>query len=162
MARTACGFTLVALAACSPTAYHRPDRTGGYSELQLGDNLFQVRFEANGFTPAARASDFALLRSAEVTLERGFNFFVITNGESIRTVSVGAVNNVAYVVEKPSTTNLILCFKDPPEGTHALVYDAGRIRRVLRDKYQLDGAPPSPPPPPARLKPVDPYAREDD
>jgi hypothetical protein len=62
------------LSACA-TAYQRDGFTGGFSETQLDENVWRVTFEGNGYTREQRAEDFALLRSAELTLEKGFYAF---------------------------------------------------------------------------------------
>jgi hypothetical protein len=61
------------------TAYQKQGPTGGYSSYHLAENIFKVTFKGNGFTDKDRASDFALLRSAEVALENGYPFFVIVD-----------------------------------------------------------------------------------
>ena len=43
----------------------------GFSETQLDTNVYTVRFSGNGYTSPSKAADFALLRSAEITLMRG-------------------------------------------------------------------------------------------
>jgi hypothetical protein len=48
---------------------------GGFSERQLSDSTFRVSFQGNGFTRDERASDFLLLRCAELTLGHGGKFF---------------------------------------------------------------------------------------
>ena len=45
--------------------------SGGFSETQLDTNVYTVRFSGNGYTSPSKAADFALLRSAEITLMRG-------------------------------------------------------------------------------------------
>jgi hypothetical protein len=68
------------LAGCA-TPYQRKAFKGGYSEMRLGENIFQVSFRGNAYTHRDTASDFALLRSAEVALENGFRYFVIVESE---------------------------------------------------------------------------------
>src|SRR5262245_28419974 len=59
-------FLLVSvLLAGRATPYQRPGLSGGYSEKQLGENLFQVAFWANVYTIDEQATDFALLHAAE-------------------------------------------------------------------------------------------------
>lgn len=59
------------------TAYGPQSYMGGFSETQLTPNAWQVRFVGNGYTSSERASDFALLRTAELMLESGFKYFVV-------------------------------------------------------------------------------------
>jgi hypothetical protein len=129
-------FFVALLSGCAPTAYEARASRGGYSDTQLGDNLFRIAFEGNGFTSAAVTSDYALLRSAEVALEHAFAFFVVNTGES-RAKVFGGEN---YVGTFPTVINTILCFKDRPaaESTGALVYEAATVRRAMRTKYELN------------------------
>jgi uncharacterized protein YceK len=155
-------FLLALLSGCA-TAYQQQSFSGGYSETQLGENIFQVSFRGNGYTRRERASDFSLLRSAEVALEHGFRYFVIVESEkgsklgtyttpttSYTTGSAYASGNYAYgnattttyggqtyLISKPRATNTILCFKDKPE-TGGLVFDAQFVSNSIRQKYQLN------------------------
>lgn len=150
------------LAACA-TSYQHRGFGGGFSETQLGENIFQVSFRGNGYTRGERASDFALLRSAEVTTQNGFRYFIVvesakdsslstytTPTQSYTTGSVYGYGNTAYgsattttyggqtyIIRKPSTTNTIVCFKDKPEAT-GLVFDAEFVKKSLRQKYGID------------------------
>jgi hypothetical protein len=158
-------LTLAVVVAGCQTPYLRSDQTiaGGYDETQLGENVFKVHFQGNGYTKPQRAEDFALLRSAELALENGFKFFMITNGNTYVSTDVSTTpltahtrtsgyisgNNLSaksrttfsggdiFVDEKPSTTNTIVCFVDKPTNTNinGIVYDAAFIRRSLRAKY---------------------------
>lgn len=49
---------------------------GGYSETQLSENAFTISFRGNGYTSWERATDFALLREAEVTLDNHYRYFI--------------------------------------------------------------------------------------
>jgi hypothetical protein len=142
------------------TPYQRVGLTGGYSETQLGENIFQVSFRGNGYTSRERASDFCLLRAAELTLEKGFRYFIIVESEkntkigtyttptqSYTTGSAYGYGNYAYgsattttyggqtyIITKPRATNTILCFKDKP-SINGLVYDAEFVVKSIKQKY---------------------------
>jgi hypothetical protein len=68
------------LAGCV-TAYEKKTTAGGYSETQLGENIFQVLFVGNSYDSHERVSDFSLLRSAEITVEKGYRYFVIVESD---------------------------------------------------------------------------------
>jgi hypothetical protein len=153
---------LVLLSSCA-TTYQQNSFSGGYSETQLSENIFQILFKGNGFTSSERASDFSLLRSAEVALEHGFQYFVIIDSEQesklgtytmpTTTYTTGsayvsgnyAYGNIAtntyggqtYLTSKPRATNTIFCFEDRPENGE-LVFDAQFISNSIRQKYQLN------------------------
>ena len=59
------------LSGCA-TAYQPKGFTGGFSETQLDESVFQVSFRGNAYTSSERAADFTLLRSAELTIENGY------------------------------------------------------------------------------------------
>jgi hypothetical protein len=154
MIRIAC--ILAAASTACATGYHSRGITGGYDEAQLAENVFRVSFEGNGLTSAVKAADYALLRSADVTLERGFTYFTIS-GNSTAMHTIGSRGSTASL---PSTINTIVCYKDRPEGD-LLVYDARQVRASLRAKYELDEATSIANAPPPRTKPIDPYATAD-
>jgi len=147
---------------CCVTAYKKVGWKGGYSETQLGENIFQVSFRGNGFTSGERASDFSLLRSAEVSLENGFRYFIIIESDkssSLSTyttpvtshtrVNVNISGNQAtgsattysyggqtYLISKPRTANTILCFKEKPDAS-VIIFDAEFVKKSIRKKYEL-------------------------
>jgi hypothetical protein len=151
----------VFLSGCA-TAYQRQGFSGGHSETQLGENIFQVSFRGNGYTRGERASDFALLRSAEVTTENGFRYFIVvesgkdsslsiytTPTQSYTTGSAYGYGNTAYgsattttyggqtyIIRKPRTTNTIICFKEKPEVA-GLVFDTEFVKKSLKQKYDI-------------------------
>lgn len=144
------------------TTYQRVGFTGGYSETQLGENVFQVSFRGNGYTSYQRASDFSLLRSAEVALENGYNYFIIVDSEkysktgayttptrSYTTGSAYGYGNYAYgsattttyggqtyFISKPRAANTIVCFKEKSD-INGLVYDSEFVAKSIRTKYGI-------------------------
>jgi len=152
---------LVLLAGCA-TSYQPKSFSGGYSETRLGEDIFQISFTGNGYTNQERATDFSLLRSAEITLENGFRYFVIVNSEKDSSLSsytspstshttataygsgryaygnstTTTYDGDTYFVSKPSSTNTILCFKEKPT-IGALVLEAEFVANSIRGKYGL-------------------------
>ncbi len=151
----------VLLSGCA-TSYKERGLTGGYSETQLDENVFRVSFRGNGYTSKERASDFNLLRSAELTLEKGYRYFIIVDSqESVKlstyttpTISDTDINvyqsgnhfygdattttygGQTYIYSKPSTTNTIICFKEKPQ-VNGLVFDADFVANSIRQKYTI-------------------------
>ena len=154
-------IVLVALTGCA-TSYQKQGFTGGFSETQLGENIFQITFKGNAYTSRERASDFTLLRSAELALENGYKYFVIVDSEkytkkgayttpatSHTTGSAYGTGNYAYgtatttttggqtyIYSKPRSTNTIVCFKEKPEVS-GLVYEAAFIIKSIKGKYGI-------------------------
>lgn len=146
------------------TTYQKTGFTGGYSETQLDENVFTVFFRGNGLTGRERVADFTLLRSAELTLENGFQYFAIIDANSYTsnstyttpttfhtTGSAYGTGNYAYGsattrttggqtynISKPSSSNTIVCFKEKPETVFA--YNANFIYKNIRQKYGITDA----------------------
>ncbi len=142
------------------TAYQKQGFTGGFSETQLGENIFRVTFKGNAYTSRERVSDFTLLRSAELALENGFKYFIIVDSEkytktgtyttpttSYTTGSAYGTGSYAYgsatttttggqtyFYSKPRSSNTIIGFKEKPK-IDGLVYDAEFIVKSIKGKY---------------------------
>ncbi|MGQ4277508.1 CC0125/CC1285 family lipoprotein [Pseudidiomarina sp. E22-M8] len=82
MRMTIVSLTLV-LAACASEPDYRAAEDGGYgyTENQITDSQYQVKFKARG-TDKGAATNYALLRAAEVTLQNDYDWFVITHRET--------------------------------------------------------------------------------
>lgn len=64
----------VSLSGCA-TPYQPSGVTGGFSVLQIKDEVWRVRFGGNGFTTRETAQTYWLYRAAELTLEKGYEGF---------------------------------------------------------------------------------------
>jgi len=138
------------------TSYQKSGFSGGYSETQLAENMFRVNFSGNGKTKLTRTIDFALLRSAELTLEHGYKYFVLVDESSnvsntqittsVKTRTTGNISGNSFTanststggdiinIRKPSSNNTILCFKEKPDQ---FSYDAKFIFQSIRTKYAI-------------------------
>ena len=76
------GAVLV-LSGCA-TEYHARRADGGYSETQTGPQSWQVVFEGTRATMSEQMRDFALLRSAELTLAQGYSHFTLSESSQER------------------------------------------------------------------------------
>jgi hypothetical protein len=65
------------LAGCA-TAYQPDGIAGGYSEQRLDGNTAQVSFRGNRFNSPEMLQSYLLRRCADITLENGYNYFVVT------------------------------------------------------------------------------------
>ena len=127
------------------------------STTRLEQNSFLVAYRGSAVTGADKVVDLTLLKSAETTLENGFNYFVIVKtSESASTgtytppdSSVGQVDNYlqdsgyeatvvgdkTYLHADPGAINTIVCFREKPQG---FSYIALFLKASLRDKYKLN------------------------
>ena len=72
---------ILGLCGCA-TTYQKDGFTGGYSDMKLGKDLFQISFRGNGYTGSGRVQNFFLRRCAELTIEQGYEYFAFVNQEA--------------------------------------------------------------------------------
>lgn len=114
---------------------------GGFSETKLAPDYYRVTFRGNALTQPERASDFALLHSAEIALENGYAFFEIANTEaSSEHHGAGSVGTVGpYVFGSFSasswpTSGIMIHLLKQNNGK---AFDARYVRESIRTKYKI-------------------------
>lgn len=85
------------LAACQ-TVYKPEGIGGGYEDLRLSADTFEIRARGNGYTSPERTRNIVLLRAADLAIQNGFTHFAILNG------SMNASQST-FVSPGTSTTN---------------------------------------------------------
>lgn len=159
------GITLLLsllVVACA-TPYQKSGLSGGFSETQLAENVFRVSFRGNGYSRGERAEDFALLRSAELTLEHGYTHFALAASGSSSETSTYTTPTTSYTtgsayssggnaygsattntyggqtvfISKPSATNTVVMFKSKPD-VQGIAFDARFVYDSLRKKYSSE------------------------
>lgn len=154
-------ISIFILSGCS-TKYQQKSFTGGFSETQLSENSFIVHFKGNAFTSKEKATDFTLLRSAELAINNGFKYFTVINDEynerihvisnpSTATTNYSAIttNGITHGVSttkynkgtssrlvKPRTSSEIICYKVKPNITN-IVYEASYLKKSIEQKYNI-------------------------
>jgi hypothetical protein len=157
--------SLVLITCSCTTGYHAGGPGKGYSETKVSPNEFEVTFRGNAKTELERATDFVLLRSAQVTLQHGFSNFAVSdsvNQSSLRRYTVSqqyytpgppetalplpghvGSSQPGYTVRykeqhiefQPGTTLKIKCYSSKPDKP--FTYDAAELERSLKQKYKL-------------------------
>jgi hypothetical protein len=75
-------FLLITGCASQPD-YRQAQGSGfGYKETKLSDTQYRIHFKARG-SDKVKAMDYAMLRAAEVTLNNGYDWFVVTHRETL-------------------------------------------------------------------------------
>ena len=139
----------VSLSGCA-TPYQPSGITGGFSVLQIKDEVWRVRFGANGFTTRETAQTYWLYRAAELTPEQGYEGFellsqiplvrsshsdtVYANESSFLRVAAGPVYIPIYSGNQqnhPLIEGDIRLLKKPFETTPPKIFDATLLRAVL-------------------------------
>jgi hypothetical protein len=83
----------LALGACATATPYQPLRpgataSGGYSERQVEQNRWMVSFSGNSLTERRTVETYLLYRSAELTLQQGYDWFSIVERETNRDTRV--------------------------------------------------------------------------
>ena len=109
------------------TSYGPMGLAGGYEDAKVQDDTYNVTFSGNGFTSPVTAKNYLMYRCAEITVQNGYDFFVIVAGDTVVNYSVMGQGTVA----KPMYTSTIKLGKGPrPVGNHN-AYDAHQIIKNL-------------------------------
>lgn len=74
-------FSVIMLINCS-TPYQPKGAFGGYSSIQLENNTFKVVFKGNQHTKAETVFKFLERRCAEITIKRGYKYFIVIEDSS--------------------------------------------------------------------------------
>jgi hypothetical protein len=91
------GIGLLFLASCAtkyaPATGSFWDGQAGYSEVALDSSTWQVTFCGNNNTSPAVVDRYALYRSAELTAQHGFDYFVVFNNNDAAAVTKTVSHN---------------------------------------------------------------------
>ena len=116
------------------TSYGPLGTFGGYSETQLGPDMYEVKFQGNGNVSVDRSIDLCMLRSGELTLKNGYKyFFILEKRNEGRSLING---NQSSIQSHPSTVNNIKMVKEKPENDLGF-YDAAFIVDTYKKKYSI-------------------------
>lgn len=76
----------VALSSCMTATPYQPatasSSRNGYSDQQIESNRFQVSFAGNSLTSRETVERYLLYRAAELTLQRGFDHFILVSKDT--------------------------------------------------------------------------------
>jgi hypothetical protein len=113
------------------------------SPTWLDANRFIVAYPRKSMDE--KVVDLTLLRSAEIALQNGFNYFIVVNTDDSIATSADALtgaatefivhNGIRYYHTSPASSNTIVGFKRKPQG---FAYVALFVKASLRAKYGLD------------------------
>lgn len=142
-------FLALSLVSGCATPYKKSGFKGGYKDIQLDDNLFNVSFRGNGYTSAQKTKTYFLYRCAELTLEKGYRYFVIesTSADVMRGVivmpgtysatTIGSTTRGTYMpgqaipYSKPTIEGTIRLFKEEKPENLPNAYDAAKLIQYL-------------------------------
>lgn len=116
--------------ACAPTPYRPQLLEGGYSDIRVNVDTFNVIFRGNAYTPRQTAETYALYRAAELTVESGYDYFVVIGGNSEALYGSKPESSPVNTTRgSPSVIVLFKAFKgEKPSGA---VFNARDVLREL-------------------------------
>ena len=120
-----CLAALLLSGAC--TAYYQPlRRIYGYSEKAVGENEFVVKYAGNPYgISVERARSYTLYRCAEITVEKGFDYFEIIPHPHDRFIDGPEVFGI------PTITRRIRLHKGEVPEDKPLARDARELLEIL-------------------------------
>jgi hypothetical protein len=79
-------IALLALGGCATSTPYQPLAassavSGGYADQRLSEGRFRVTFAGNTLTSRERVESYLLYRAAELTVEQGYDWFVVVDRE---------------------------------------------------------------------------------
>jgi hypothetical protein len=141
------------VAACATPALYQPMRGDdvGYGEQRLEDNRYRVWFAGNSATPRETVENYVLYRAAELTLEKGYDHFVLsdrtTEGEGRDSrvsfgiggfrfggsggISIGVGTGIGVGDPKYFGQADVVLMKGPKPADNANAFDARQIKAGL-------------------------------
>lgn len=141
-------LVLLLLSGC--TAYHSRGVLGdGYSEENLGHDRWRVTYAVNLLTSRQRIDTLLLFRCAEMTVEKGFSYFLVVSGTeedpSLKPLKPDLIDSPSWASNAPQPPGsnpprknrteavVIRIFKEKPANVPK-VYDARELIQHLMPK----------------------------
>ena len=131
------GICATLLAQCS-TPYQRNGMRGGFSEERLRYNEFSVYVNINGYTSWDTMVDYTLLRASELSLENGFEYFMLLNSKDRSTFTRARYDSI----RKPDTDKgwlrpIVRMFRKEPVFGKDFYYNAREEHAAITRKLGL-------------------------
>lgn len=156
------------LAACATTTPYQPlGKGGGYTEQRIETNRYRIAFTGNASTPRQTVENYMLYRAAELTINSGFDYFMLTGNdteartrysESIsayggpgwgwgwggyRRSGIGFGVSTATPVTDYQAQAIVLMFKGKKPEQDPSAYDARAVKESLQPLIQWPELKPS-------------------
>ena len=151
------------LSACA-TPYGKYGLLGGFTDSRIYENTFSISVDTNALTSQQTTSMHALFRAAELTVENGFDYFVIASdahnstsmalampGGSTSNTTINTYGSTAYgrttttyapttvvPVVYPNSTLIIKSFKGTKPDGAPNAYDARSVMRYIGPQIGIE------------------------
>ena len=126
----------LALSSCA-TPYQPKDGFGhGYSDIQLGTDTFRVEFKGNSDTDSTDVSLYLLYRCAELTIEKGFDYFVFITQDAGSNTGTGVMLGTSiFLASSPGASALIKAYKGNKPNESPSAFDAKELLLYLDAEF---------------------------
>jgi hypothetical protein len=121
---------------------------GGYTEIKIDENTYDVSFKGNGYTSGEQIKRYFLYRCSEITLNQDCNYFIMFDknigSKTYSTTTRGSLNENGNFNAK--TNNLTKSFgsgtikilKEKPDEYDGIIYDAKELKNSLEPYIKRD------------------------
>lgn len=128
------------------THYNSLGFRGGYSDLKIDSDTYEVEFVGNGYTSQNLIERYFLFRCSEITIENGKRYFVFY-GKNIGSVKTntniqGDIDNngnfsaTTNSINKAFGRGTIKIFESKPDDFEGIIYDAEEIYKRLKPQIK--------------------------
>jgi hypothetical protein len=128
MKRIAIAALAVALAGCATGYQAKGAFSSGYSDVQIDENTYRVSYEGNGFTGKEEVDSMLIYRSADLTVQRGYDWFLMSDRDA-GNKWVPQYGNIGMTASAE-----IKMFKGKKPDTVPGAYDAKSVLAVMAKK----------------------------
>jgi hypothetical protein len=128
MKRIAIAALAIALAGCATGYQAKGAFSSGYSDVQIDENTYRVSYEGNGFTGKEEVDSMLIYRSADLTVQRGYDWFMMSD-KGDGTKWVPQYGNIGMIASAE-----IKMFKGKKPDTVPGAYDAKSVLAVMSAK----------------------------
>lgn len=149
------GVTTILGGCATSTPYQPLQRGVGYSEQRIESNRYRVAFTGDSTTSRSTTENYLLYRAAELTLDKGFDYFVLSGSSvdrerrnagvnvGIGGFSFGSSGGVGVGVGtstqsggRSSNMAEVVMFKGRKPDDNPIAFDAREVKESLADEIE--------------------------
>ncbi|MCY1719578.1 hypothetical protein OU798_04455 [Prolixibacteraceae bacterium Z1-6] len=123
-----CILMILLFTSCA-THYNSVGYRGGYSEIRIDENTYEVTFKGNGYTCSETIKRYFLYHCAELTNEKGYSYFIILNKNIDSAKEITGYNDNVSTVTRTTGNGIVKMYIEKPEGD--VVYNATELKESL-------------------------------
>jgi len=126
-------LTSALLLGCA-TPYQPKGWGGGYSAIQLDSNTLRVTFKGNGHTSRERVDTFLLYRCAEITVQRGYDYFITVSADTTTRSHTTGSSGDTHTFHKHEGVAIVRMFKGDKPADYPAAFDAKELMHFLQNQ----------------------------